>query len=611
MSSFFSIRFFYNLLGGVLMVGMLGAVLAIAGPLGFLMTLLLFIGSRFLHVRYGGGVFFIALAFVTGLWRIGWVLKWQWLAAPLKRVGIAYEQALAGFSLDKLFQGKIQLAKIWVSLWGKGFWVWMQDTRNWIEFIPIAFLCTGLMLLIWEFYTHRPWRWLFHGKAVTENLLVPPQLFTARASNNQVGAAKPIEDSGRTFIGKDKNSGAAVYLTDLQANTHTLILGTTGSGKTNLSCMIMESAINRAKPILYMDGKGDRVLVDNIASYAKKSGRPCYVIGIHTLTTYHPFITGGFSAKAERLALLLDSGLAADQAVLNYLAFMFSVFEWLGMQPNLGEISTYIRPGVLKKLLQEQKPASRDGRVIQFNQPAEEPLIPPETLEEVQRHLQGLVHSQIGHVFRSSGPSQQSTSPPNPSHLVIPQAIQQGAVICFSLPSLDMPAILSKLMQLILSDLKAFAAQQLQKTIKDNFFVIVDELGPLAGPPLIGLLNQSRAAGFNMVVTAQSLGDIARSQPEYRDYLLSQVIANCNNYIIQRQNNPDDARMLVEVIGMKEKYQLTWLDSQDGVRRVRDYVIQPDEIKRLKLGEAVMVTKSDHKLYKLRLSLSNILQEQG
>ena len=62
---------------------------------------------------------------------------------------------------------------------------------------------------------------------------------------------------------------------------------------------------------------------------------------------------------------------------------------------------------------------------------------------------------------------------------------------------------------------------------------------------------------------------------------------------------------------MKEKYQLTWLDSQDGVRRVRDYVIQPDEIKRLKLGEAVMVTKSDHKLYKLRLSLSNILQEQG
>lgn len=590
------------------MGGMLASVLAIAGPLGFLMIVLFFIGSRFLHVRYIGGLFFIVLALVAGFGRMGWVLKWLWLTAPLNRVKVVYDQAFAGFSWDKLFQGKIQLAKIWVSLWGKGFWIWMQDARNWIEFVPLAFLGTGLMLFIWEFYTHRPWRWLFRNKATTKNLLTL-RLLSKGANKSLIADVKPSENLERTLIGQDKISGTAVYLTDQQANTHTLILGTTGSGKTNLSCMIMENAISRVKPILYLDGKGDRVLVDKIASYAKKAGRPCYVIGTHTNTTYHPFVTGGFSAKAERLALLLDSDLASDPAVLNYLAFMFSVFEWLGMQPNLGEITAYIQLGTLKKLLQEQKPVSLGGSLTPLNQPGEEPLIRQETLEGIRTYLQGLVHSQIGHIFRSSGQPQQSILPPNPHHLQIPQAIQQKAVICFSLPSLDMPAIMSKLMQLILSDLKAFAAQQLQKTVKENFFVIIDELGPLTGQSLIALLNQSRAAGFNMVVTAQSLSDIARSQPEYREYLLNQMIANCNNYIIQRQNNPDDARMLVEMIGTKEQYQQTWLDRQDGIRRVRDYIVQPDEIKRLKLGEAVMVTKSDYKLYKLRLALSNILQE--
>ena len=76
-----------------------------------------------------------------------------------------------------------------------------------------------------------------------------------------------IEDG--SLLGVDKMSGRRVLLTDADANTHTLVLGTTGSGKTVTILNLVESAIDRALPVVYIDGKGDQALAQSVIGYGR------------------------------------------------------------------------------------------------------------------------------------------------------------------------------------------------------------------------------------------------------------------------------------------------------------------------------------------------------
>jgi DNA segregation ATPase FtsK/SpoIIIE-like protein len=60
-----------------------------------------------------------------------------------------------------------------------------------------------------------------------------------------------------TFMGIDKMDGRHVDISDADANTHSLVLGTPGSGKTASVLNLVESAIHRKLPVVYVDGKGD------------------------------------------------------------------------------------------------------------------------------------------------------------------------------------------------------------------------------------------------------------------------------------------------------------------------------------------------------------------
>jgi len=68
-------------------------------------------------------------------------------------------------------------------------------------------------------------------------------------------AAVDVADGNR--IGIDKKSGKRIALSDVDTNKHALVLGTIGIGKTVSVLNMVESAINRELPVVYVDGKGD------------------------------------------------------------------------------------------------------------------------------------------------------------------------------------------------------------------------------------------------------------------------------------------------------------------------------------------------------------------
>ena len=116
------------------------------------------------------------------------------------------------------------------------------------------------------------------------------------------------------------------------------------------------------------------------------------------------------------------------------------------------------------------------------------------------------------------------------------------------------------------------------------------------------MINQGRSAGVHAVLSTQSLADI--SNKGGKD-LLGQVLNNCNNFLIQRQNNPEDAQILANIIGTENNFQITSQLSADdlppvgSIRSTKEFIVHPDEIKRLKLGETILVNKQEFEVTRM------------
>ena len=89
---------------------------------------------------------------------------------------------------------------------------------------------------------------------------------------------------------------------------------------------------------------------------------------------------------------------------------------------------------------------------------------------------------------------------------------------------------------------------------------------------------------------------------------VGQVINNCNNYLILRQNNPQDAEFIANIIGTEDSFQLTSQVDQLGclggnasVRQTQEFMVHPDIIKRLTIGQAVYISKTNFNLTLLAL----------
>jgi type IV secretory pathway TraG/TraD family ATPase VirD4 len=184
---------------------------------------------------------------------------------------------------------------------------------------------------------------------------------------------------------------------------------------------------------------------------------------------------------------------------------------------------------------------------------------------------------------------------------VLEEALAENAVVYFCLQPLKFPAYAECLGKLIINDIKALASSQLERSEKQKIYTIFDEFSVFAGDQIVNLINQGRSAGIHAILATQSLSDI---QKKGGDPLVGQVLNNCNNYLILRQNHHVDAEQLAQVIGTTDAYQITTQIDQQArggagtVRQTKEFIVHPDEIKRLGIGKLIFVSKQ---VFKIRL----------
>ena len=418
-------------------------------------------------------------------------------------------------------------------------------------------------------------------------------------SNDNQGSAEQFASS---LIGKDRYD-RNVSLSDQSANQHTLVLGTTGSGKTVTVCNIVESAMKRGLPLIYIDGKGDYDLASRVARYGHEHGKSVSVFSMKGESmAYNPLASGGFTSKKDRIIELREwSEEHYKKLAEGYLQAVFKVMEACNVPCNMGTLTDNLDLKKLKALVRKNEADIPDAQRLMDELNAQDQA--SQSIESLVAEIRNFTASEIGQLFHAED---------DKPVLTLQDVVEQNGVAYFCLPALEFPSMAQTLGRLIINDLKATMAQQLSGGEKKKVYVVFDEFSVFAGVQVLNIINMGRSAGIHAVLATQSLSDLASSKRMNAEHFVNQVVGSCNNFILHRQNSPEDAAKLAELMGTRNTLEYTAQVNQTGptqmgtVRRTRGFIAHPDEIKSLKTGEAFFYTKEDNKITKIKTRLSEI-----
>lgn len=407
---------------------------------------------------------------------------------------------------------------------------------------------------------------------------------------------KNLNDENATLLGV--NGRKNIYSAD--NSKHIFICGTTGSGKTIALSNYIKNCMKKDFPMLIVDGKGDTgkgSISDILIQLNKQYNKKIYRIDLtnpSSSDTYNPFYNTSptiakdmlinmtdwseehYKVNAERylqrLILLLNK---ADVK----LSFR-TIVKYMELE-RFSQLSMYL---VKKKIITKEKHLENLEIAKTSGKVAENSIARFSTIAE----------SELGEIFSDSG-------------IDISTALQEKAIILFVLNPLIYPELSPSFGRLILIDSKKAINQRFQS--RERTFFLFDEINVYASKTLIDLVNKSRSANVTCVLATQSLSDLSSAANE--DFT-QQIIENCNNYLVLRQNSAVNSENWANILGTKPTMEVTYQLRQDGfdttqtgygsARSVREFLYHPDEIKQLKTGNGIFLSRDEYFHSKLHIN---------
>jgi hypothetical protein len=185
------------------------------------------------------------------------------------------------------------------------------------------------------------------------------------------------------------------------------------------------------------------------------------------------------------------------------------------------------------------------------------------------------------------------TPHPELGAVALPAAMRAGAVVLVRTWVDDLPDEARAITTLFLADA---AAAALTLPAGTEWAALIDEFGGVlstgAGERALALMQRARSAGGQVAVTTQSVVDFAAAtgNPALLDALADNFAAG----IFHLQSSPESRDWLSRLIGTREVWQFTDRTTRGGAgtdgagsrRRVREFLVRPDELRTLATGEA-------------------------
>ena len=389
-----------------------------------------------------------------------------------------------------------------------------------------------------------------------------------------------------TMIGH--NHRRPVYIPD--NCKHVFICGTTGSGKTVALSNFVYHAVKENMPLLVVDGKGD-IGSGSLLSICKKlccqHNKRLYIInlsGPEHSDKYNPFRNASPTACKDMLINMTDwSEEHYKSNTERYLQRLAICLNQAEIPLSFHTLIKYLNGEefqLLSAKLLKNEVISKEEHIFNLD------IIKTcgKITENAAARFLTIAESEAGGIFSDDG-------------IDIYSAIQENAVILFVLNPLLYPELTPAFGRLILIDAKQAVSKCFNSDLKRAFFVL-DEINTYASQALTDLVNKSRSANITAVLATQSLSDLDFAVNEN---FKEQIIENCNNYLVMRQNSAKNAEAWAGILGTRATIDVTYQLEQDNrvttatglgsARRVREFLYHPDDIKSLPTGKGVFLSR--------------------
>ena len=405
---------------------------------------------------------------------------------------------------------------------------------------------------------------------------------------------KQEQDKASTYIGLNK-SKRKVYIADNAK--HVFVAGTTGSGKTVLLSNFIKSACFKNYGMLIIDGKGDvgeGSLLEIAEKFCAEYKRALYVINMNSprqSAKYNPFVNANATIIKDMLINMTDW--SEEHYKVNTERYIQLLARLLILDGKIISFSVIIEHLQINKIHELLKRLVEDNKITK-----EEHLKYKKIFEDGSKIIEGaaarfatIQEGEVGQIFDSEG-------------IDIYKALKEKAVVLFILNPLLYPETSKALGRLVLIDAKKAVSKMFNSSSERKIFIL-DEFNAYCSDVAVDLINKSRSASVTCIPAVQSLADLELAG---NDKLKTQVLENCNNYVVMRQNAFNSAEEWARTIGTRETLEMTYKVDQlestktGSAKSVREFLVHPDEIKSLQTGEAIFVSKDTGKVERIKVN---------
>ena len=409
-------------------------------------------------------------------------------------------------------------------------------------------------------------------------------------------------DPSHIQIGKIRDSiFKRELLTEGELAHHIHVVCASGFGKTVFLAKIVKAHIAQGKGLLFIDLKGDIEMINRFRDFARTANREADVLmfnlsDLENSKSYNLLGSGTPTQIRDRIMTSLTwseefykhqaaSFLLKTLIGLSYVRdledreiTLLDVFEIVNVKSRVYELADAVPAN--ERFIKDAVNALCDYVSNLSNW---------DSLQGLRSQLESLILSDFGQLISSSKPE-----------IDLFRAVQEGKLVFLFLDTRRFGETAKAVGRFILQDLKAVSSRidsEVRRSDRKAFSVIIDEFADLAQEDFIAFLDRARSSRMSIVISHQEIADLKRVSPEFA----ARITGNTSSLYAFLQKNPESADFIAGLAGTKTVQKVTrqterfWLFERDSgmgsIRDVEEFVVHPNVIKRLEVGECVVVKK--------------------
>lgn len=359
-------------------------------------------------------------------------------------------------------------------------------------------------------------------------------------------------------------------------NKHTLIAGTTGSGKTYLCKKMVSQLINQKQKVIYLDGKGDETLITEFKEKYRENNVFVWKIGCNKNSINIFKNLDNTQIRAKLITLLKYEQEYYSNMSENHLNNVFDILEKTNQEISIDNVLKYFDHYFINKLANEWEKINN-----------EKPL-PPSVLEMTKTDAKdingmGVMLKNIFNTFNGSFSDQGKS---------LWEIVSSYDVVLISIESLLYGKYAKRAADLILQEISILSYF---KPIETKLNVFVDELNVFTRTDILtNLMNKTRSFNFQFFLSFQ---DSNNFKTEDKINLWSTIAGNANNIISLSLIDSELIEKIATNFGTKEVFEYTQqIDYSNGYSNkgskkiVNEFIFNPNVFRELKVGECVLRT---------------------